>query len=30
MTRDDRRSVIRFTNLPPDAAWAIESFFSFS
>ena len=30
ITRDDKTVGIRFTSLPPDAAWAIESFLSFS
>jgi hypothetical protein len=30
VTRNGRTVGIRFTNLPPDAAWAIESFLSFS
>ncbi len=30
ITRDGRTVGVRFTNLPPDAAWAIESFLSFS
>jgi hypothetical protein len=29
VTREGRTVGIRFTNLPPDAAWAIESFLSF-
>jgi hypothetical protein len=29
VTREGRAVGIRFTNLPPDAAWAIESFLSF-
>src|ERR1700690_439478 len=29
VTREGPRGGIRFTNLPPDAAWAIESFLSF-
>jgi hypothetical protein len=27
--RDGRMVGVRFTNLPPDAAWALESFVSF-
>ena len=30
VTRNGRTVGVRFTNLPPDAAWAIESFLSFS
>ena len=30
ITRDDKTVGIRFTSLPPDSAWAIESFLSFS
>jgi hypothetical protein len=30
VTRDGRTVGVRFTNLPPDAAWAIESFLSFN
>ena len=30
VTRHGRTVGVRFTNLPPDAAWAIESFLSFS
>jgi hypothetical protein len=30
ITRDDQTVGVRFTSLPPDAAWAIESFLSFS
>jgi hypothetical protein len=30
VTREGRTVGIRFTNLPPDAAWAIESFLSFA
>jgi hypothetical protein len=30
ITREGRAVGIRFTNLPPDAAWAIESFLSYS
>ena len=29
VTRNGRTVGVRFTNLPPDAAWAIESFLSF-
>jgi len=29
VTRDDKTVGVRFTNLPPDSAWAIESFLSF-
>jgi hypothetical protein len=29
ITRNGRTVGVRFTNLPPDAAWAIESFLSF-
>ena len=28
ITRDDKTVGVRFTSLPPDAAWAIESFLS--
>jgi hypothetical protein len=30
ITRDGRTDGVRFTNLPPDAAWAIESFLSYA
>ena len=30
VTRNGKTVGVRFTNLPPDAAWAIESFLSFS
>jgi len=30
VTRDGRTVGVRFTNLPPDAAWAIESFLSYT
>ena len=30
ITRDDQTVGIRFTSLPPDSAWAIESFLSLS
>src|SRR3954469_20516284 len=30
ITRDDQTVGVRFTSLPPDAAWAIESFLSFT
>jgi hypothetical protein len=30
ITRDDKTVGVRFTSLPPDAAWAIESFLSFT
>jgi hypothetical protein len=30
ITKDGRTVGIRFTNLPPDAAWALESFLSFA
>jgi hypothetical protein len=30
ITRDDKTVGVRFTSLPPDSAWAIESFLSFS
>jgi hypothetical protein len=29
ITREGRAVGIRFTNLPPDAAWAIESYLSY-
>jgi hypothetical protein len=29
ITRDGQTVGVRFTNLPPDAAWAIESFLSY-
>jgi hypothetical protein len=29
ITRDDKTVGVRFTSLPPDSAWAIESFLSF-
>jgi len=29
VTRDDQTVGVRFTSLPPDSAWAIESFLSF-
>jgi hypothetical protein len=30
ITRDGKTVGVRFTNLPPDAAWAIESFLSYA
>jgi hypothetical protein len=30
ITRDDNTVGVRFTSLPPDSAWAIESFLSFT
>jgi hypothetical protein len=30
ITKDGKTVGVRFTNLPPDAAWAIESFLSFA
>ena len=30
ITRDDMTVGVRFTSLPPDSAWAIESFLSYS
>jgi hypothetical protein len=30
ITRDDKTVGVRFTSLPPDSAWAIESFLSFT
>jgi hypothetical protein len=30
ITRDQQTVGVRFTSLPPDSAWAIESFLSFS
>jgi hypothetical protein len=30
ITRDNQTVGVRFTSLPPDAAWAIESFLSFT
>jgi hypothetical protein len=30
ITRDDQTVGVRFTSLPPDSAWAIESFLSFT
>jgi hypothetical protein len=30
VTRDDQTVGVRFTSLPPDSAWAIESFLSFT
>ena len=30
ITRDDMTVGVRFTSLPPDSAWAIESFLSFA
>ena len=29
ITRDDKTVGVRFTSLPPDSAWALESFLSF-
>ena len=29
ITRDDKTVGVRFTSLPPDAAWALDSFLSF-
>jgi hypothetical protein len=30
ITRDDKTVGVRFTSLPPDSAWAIESFLSYA
>jgi hypothetical protein len=30
ITHDDNTVGVRFTSLPPDSAWAIESFLSFT
>ena len=29
ITRDDKTVSVRFTSLPPDSAWALDSFLSF-